>query len=62
MSNKYIVEAEAILRIDQDMQDLYPQDGLSWRDAKKALRAYYLNKARSLRDVTEKEYFNNDQS
>ncbi len=34
-------------------------EAYSWRDAKKALRAYYINKARELRSITEKEYFNN---
>lgn len=31
--------------------------GISWRDAKKQLRQFYLNKAASLRQVTEKDYF-----
>ena len=32
----------------------------SWRDAKKALRSWYLDEAKALRSVTEKEYFKND--
>ena len=32
----------------------------SWRDAKKALRGWYLDQAKALRSVTEKEYFKND--
>ncbi len=62
MSNKYIVVDFA----EGDGMQIYPtidqQAGMSWRDAKKALRAYYLQKAQSLRAFTEKEYFNNDQS
>ncbi len=30
----------------------------SWRDAKKALRQWYLDKAKALRSVSEKDYFN----
>lgn len=29
----------------------------SWRDAKKALREWYLDAAKSLRQVSEKDYF-----
>ena len=29
----------------------------SWRDAKKALRSWYLEQAASLRSVSEKDYF-----
>jgi len=29
----------------------------SWRDAKKALRQWYIDKAKELRTVTEKNYF-----
>ena len=29
----------------------------SWRDAKKALRQWYVDKAKELRTVTEKNYF-----
>ncbi len=58
MSNKYIVQAtegleEVILVPVED-------DGegtMTWREAKKALRSYYLNKAASLRSVNEKTYF-----
>jgi uncharacterized protein (UPF0548 family) len=32
----------------------------SWRDAKKALRSWYLEQAAALRSVSEKDYFNND--
>ena len=32
----------------------------SWRDAKKALRSWYLDQAKALRSITEKEYFKND--
>ena len=31
--------------------------GTDWRQAKKALRAWYLDQAKNLRKVTEKEYF-----
>ena len=34
--------------------------GVSWREAKKRLRSYYLNEAAKLRQITEKEYFNDD--
>lgn len=30
----------------------------SWRDAKKALRQWYLDQAKALRNVSEKDYFN----
>lgn len=30
----------------------------SWRDAKKALRSWYLEQAAALRSVSEKDYFN----
>lgn len=39
--------------------DIAESDGVSWREAKKQLREFYLNKAKSLRNVTEKEYFQN---
>mgnify|MGYP001598674487 FL=1 len=29
----------------------------SWRDAKKALRQWYLDRAKALRSVSEKDYF-----
>ena len=29
----------------------------SWRDAKKALRQWYLDRAKALRQVSEKDYF-----
>ena len=32
----------------------------SWRDAKKTLRSWYLDEAKALRSITEKEYFKND--
>lgn len=32
----------------------------SWRDAKKALRQWYLDRAKELRGISEKDYFNND--
>lgn len=32
-------------------------DGVSWREAKKQLRDEYLNKAASLRELSEKSYF-----
>ena len=34
--------------------------GVAWRDAKKQLRSYYLQQAAQLRQITEKEYFNDD--
>lgn len=38
---------------------LREEDGptLTWREAKKELRQWYLNKAKSLRPITEKSYF-----
>lgn len=33
--------------------------GLSWRDVKKALRQHYLDKAKALRSLTEKEFNTN---
>ena len=35
-------------------------EGTSWREAKKQLRSYYLQQAAQLRQITEKEYFNDD--
>lgn len=34
----------------------------SWRDAKKALRQWYLDQAKALRSVSEKDYFPSDQT
>ena len=34
----------------------------SWRDAKKALRQWYLDQAKALRQVSEKDYFASDQT
>ena len=54
------------VELDQDgfpeivKADITDVNGLSWRDAKKALRDWYLNGAKSLRKITEKEYFGND--
>lgn len=33
--------------------------GVSWREAKKLLRAYYLEKAAGLRQLSQKDYFLN---
>lgn len=56
--NKYILidiasTEKVILPVDvkASILDL----GVSWREAKKQLRAYYLNKAASLRSLTEKD-------
>ena len=32
----------------------------SWRDAKKALRQWYVDRAKALRSISEKDYFKND--
>lgn len=32
----------------------------SWRDAKKELRKWYLEQAKSLREISEKDYFKNE--
>ena len=37
--------------------DVTNLDAVDWRTAKKQLRAFYLDKAASLRKVSEKEYF-----
>jgi len=37
--------------------DITDQDGISWRSAKKQLRQWYLDQAKKLRDVTQKDYF-----
>ena len=34
-----------------------PEGTTSWRDAKKALRQWYLDQAKALRSVSEKDYF-----
>ena len=44
-----------IVKVDYD-----DADGVSWREAKKQLRSYYLQEAAKLRQITEKEYFNDD--
>jgi hypothetical protein len=38
--------------------DITNVQGVSWREAKKQLRQWYLDKAASLRTVSEREYFN----
>lgn len=53
MNKTYIVIEDRIEPVPPEVED-----GLSWRDAKKALREFYLNKAASLRTVTEDTYFN----
>lgn len=37
------------------------QEGVSWREAKKQLRKWYLDQAASLRAVTQKSYFGEQQ-
>lgn len=37
--------------------DVTNLNGVSWREAKKQLRNFYLARAASLRKITEKEYF-----
>lgn len=69
MSNKYTVitglelafpePKEAVIGRFTEEDAASEVAGLSWREAKKQLRAYYLNKAVALRSVTEKDYFNN---
>ena len=34
-----------------------PEGTTSWRDAKKALRQWYLDRAKALRQVSERDYF-----
>ena len=61
MSNKYVLvneESYAPTRIIEAVTN-NTATGVSWREAKKQLREYYLNKAKALRTVTEKDYFNN---
>ena len=36
-------------------------DGMSWRDAKKQLRQWYLNEAANLRKISEKDYFGTEE-
>lgn len=59
--NKYILAEVAstekvILPVDAQASVLGL--GVSWREAKKQLRAYYLNKAAELRSLTEKDLNN----
>ncbi len=50
-----VVFGELYTQIEKcELTDL---EGKSWREAKKDLRQYYLNKAASLRKISEKEYF-----
>ena len=37
--------------------DITDVDGVSWREAKKQLRSWFLQRAKDLRKTTEKEYF-----
>ena len=37
--------------------DVTDPDGLSWREAKKQLRQWYLDQAAALRQVTQQTYF-----
>ena len=48
---------EAIIIQADEIAGGIGEEILTWREAKKALRAYYLDKAKSLRSVTEKDYF-----
>lgn len=52
---KVVLDADAhpIIR-KVEITDL---DGVSWRDAKKQLRQWYLNQAKALRSISEKTYF-----
>ena len=43
-----------------ELDDVSEDELLSWREAKKLLRNWYLEKARSLRTVSEKDYFRNE--
>ena len=43
-----------------ELDDVSEDELLSWREAKKLLRNWYLEKARSLRTVSEKDYFGNE--
>jgi len=55
MSRDYRVEYEAY---DQPhIAKCYNEPGVSWREAKKQLREWYLERARALRQVSEKDYF-----
>jgi hypothetical protein len=40
--------------------EITDKDGVSWRDAKKQLRQWYLKEAAALRQVKQKDYFNAD--
>lgn len=37
--------------------DITDPEGVSWREAKKQLRQWYIDKAKSLRSIKEKTYF-----
>lgn len=39
--------------------EITDKEGVSWRDAKKLLRAHYLEKAAGLRKLSQKDYFLN---
>lgn len=55
-------------KVEEDPVDGFPviskdeSSTTSWRDAKKALRQWYLDKAKALRSVSEKDYFPSDQT
>lgn len=39
---------------------VYNEPGVSWREAKKQLRSWYLAEAAKLRSIKEKDYFKHD--
>lgn len=39
--------------------EITDKDGLSWREAKKQLRKWYVDQAAALRSQNQKDYFNN---
>lgn len=52
----YLVTVDNVIRAPIIRKD--DEGTTSWRDAKKALRAWYLDQAKALRSVSEKDYFN----
>ena len=56
MKPAYKLVAVEDMSMDIAKVDVSDVDGLSWKDVKKALRKYYLDRAASLRSLTEKQF------
>ena len=58
MAKEYRVVTETELH--PYIEKVFNEPGLSWREAKKQLRAWYLAEASKIRSIREGTYFNHD--